>query len=720
MRDRLLVLVLAVTVGVYLTYAFMAPYTLANAPPIPNEVKTQSGTTLFTGDDVVQGKYLFQKYGLMDYGSVEGMGGYFGVDFTAYTLQIAADSIAQSYGIPVTANVTTVPQVAEAMKPTYDRQANIIYVSDRFGAGINASAGYYSTYFGANASEVRLKPDLITNQTQVNQLTSFFAWSGLISLLGYTNGFPYVPGILQPTSNVTLASALQTAVILIAIMPAAAYMFIKLLQYWNEPKAPIPLPPATPAQKTALAGMVLAAVAVGVQGLLGSYAMHLYTDTTLYGFDLSSFLPFNVARALHYTLGVLWIVVTWVAFALFVLPYFGVALSKRKTLGILGLTLFVGAGALLGIWLSYLQYIPAPWWFIFGAQGRDVAVMGTFWLISIGGVLSYLSYLFARAHSRAAEPLKPFAGILAIALGGTATGSFIGALPVVQPFANFSFDEFFRWTFIHSYVEGFWPVIVVTIVATLLVVTGLFPVKLAVAIVGADAALETVAGMLGTAHHFYWGGEPLAWMYIGSVASILEAIPLGFLLVYSLLLLRRSQVQNQLQRTTVVFVAVAGVGGGLGAVGLGAGLVNLPYVNYFLHDLQTTMAHAHASFPLAYGIPSMLMWVVAFFLVGRYSARDLRLAAAGAVIAAVGFYVQVGVTLIPLGAEQLGSVLNNGLWFAKSLYTPLGGAGFWLQPFVQSIVWLRMIGDLVAAVGLGIVALSVIYRGLVRPKPPLQ
>ncbi len=690
----------------------MAPYTFATAPPIPDSVKTEGGMTLFTGDDVVQGKYLFQRYGLMDYGSVEGMGGYFGIDFTSYTLQVAADSIAKGYGLAASNNVTANPQVAEAMKPTYDSQSNTIYVSDAFGGGINSAVAYYSAYLGPNSSEIGLKPNLVTNQTQVAQLTAYFSWSGLVSLLGYTNGFPYVPGLLQPTSNVTFASALQTAVLLLAIMPAAAYLIIKLLQYWHEPKSPIALPAATPAQKTALVGMVVAAAAIGVQGLLGTYVMHLYTDPTLYGMNLTSVLPFNVARALHYTLAVLWIVITWISFALFVLPYFGISLSRRKTLGVLGLAVVVGVGSLLGVWLSYLQYIPAPWWFIFGAQGRDVAVMGTFWLVMISALLAYLSYLFVRAHSKAAEPLRPFAGILAIALGGTSVGSFVGALPLVQPFSNFTFDEFFRWTFIHSYVEGFWPVIVVTIVATLLVVTGLFPVKLAVAIVGADAALEVVSGMLGTAHHFYWGGEPLVWMYLGSAASVLEAIPLGFLLIYSLLLLRKSRALNQLQRTMVVFVGVAGVGGGLGAVGLGAGLLNLPYVNYFLHDLQITMAHAHITFPLAYGIPSMLMWIVPFFLVGRVSARDLRLVSIGAIIAGIGFYIQAIVALIPLGADQMSYLLNNGFWFAKSLYTPLGGAGFWLLSSVQSTIWLRMLGDVTAGVGFGLVALTILYRGM--------
>jgi len=48
----------------------------------------------------------------------------------------------------------------------------------------------------------------------------------------------------------------------------------------------------------------------------------------------------------------------------------------------------------------------------------------------------------------------------------------------------------------------------------------------------------------------------------------------------------------------------------------GAAFINAPALNCFLHDAQSTMAHAHAAFPLAYGVPSILMWVAAFYLSG--------------------------------------------------------------------------------------------------------
>lgn len=147
-------------------------------------------------------------------------------------------------------------------------------------------------------------------------------------------------------------------------------------------------------------------------------------------------------------------------------------MSRRQVLTVLVIGVLVSIGTLLGIWASYLQLIPAPWWFIIGGAqgGRDVTTQGTLWLILITAILGYVSYLWSRASRTAPEPLKPFAKILSIAIAGTAAGAFIGALPIIQPWPDFQVDEYFRWMTIHAFVEGFWPPIVVTVTVVLLVV----------------------------------------------------------------------------------------------------------------------------------------------------------------------------------------------------------------------------------------------------------
>lgn len=251
MQTRWPLIVLASMVAVYLAYALMAPYTLANVPPIPSKVLTESGNVMFTGEDIVQGKYLFQKYGLMDYGSILGMGGYYGIDFTSYTLEIIKESIATSYGT-VNASVldsATISLLKADMQPTYDPKANSITITDRFAQGFNQSILFYQDYFGPQSSRVGLKLNLITDSAEIKQITSFFTWSGLISLMGYTNGFPYIPGIQEPSGNVTYASLLQMTALLLAIMPVAAYVISKLLSHWNEPVLSIQLPKITSGRK---------------------------------------------------------------------------------------------------------------------------------------------------------------------------------------------------------------------------------------------------------------------------------------------------------------------------------------------------------------------------------------------------------------------------------------------------------------------------------------
>jgi nitric oxide reductase subunit B len=65
-------------------------------PPLPAKV-TAAGRTLFTRDDVITGMNVFQRYGLMEYGSIYGHGAYLGPDFTAEYLHITAQSLIRRY-----------------------------------------------------------------------------------------------------------------------------------------------------------------------------------------------------------------------------------------------------------------------------------------------------------------------------------------------------------------------------------------------------------------------------------------------------------------------------------------------------------------------------------------------------------------------------------------------------------------------------------------------
>lgn len=90
--------VLLVGIFGFTVLGFMAARTYQADPPIPERVISESGTPLFSGEDVRSGQEVFLKNGLMQYGSIFGHGAYLGPDFTADYLHRAALDVEEAYG----------------------------------------------------------------------------------------------------------------------------------------------------------------------------------------------------------------------------------------------------------------------------------------------------------------------------------------------------------------------------------------------------------------------------------------------------------------------------------------------------------------------------------------------------------------------------------------------------------------------------------------------
>lgn len=79
---------------IVLVYGTVAVY--QGAPPIPDRVVGPNGATVYTRDDIVAGKAIFQRTDLMDFGSLYGNGAYFGPDFTTDYLDRESSSLHES------------------------------------------------------------------------------------------------------------------------------------------------------------------------------------------------------------------------------------------------------------------------------------------------------------------------------------------------------------------------------------------------------------------------------------------------------------------------------------------------------------------------------------------------------------------------------------------------------------------------------------------------
>ena len=68
-------------------------YTEKDLPPYPGKIVTETGKLLSGKDRIMAGQKVFQKYGLMDLGSVWGHGTYRGPDFTAQDLHLMGETM---------------------------------------------------------------------------------------------------------------------------------------------------------------------------------------------------------------------------------------------------------------------------------------------------------------------------------------------------------------------------------------------------------------------------------------------------------------------------------------------------------------------------------------------------------------------------------------------------------------------------------------------------
>src|SRR5665213_2170282 len=77
---------LAVAIVTFGLLAWATTVTYRTAPPQPDRFSSADGNVLMTATDIAAGKGGFQKADLMDYGSLYGMGSYYGEDYTASIL----------------------------------------------------------------------------------------------------------------------------------------------------------------------------------------------------------------------------------------------------------------------------------------------------------------------------------------------------------------------------------------------------------------------------------------------------------------------------------------------------------------------------------------------------------------------------------------------------------------------------------------------------------
>jgi nitric oxide reductase subunit B len=297
---------------------------------------------------------------------------------------------------------------------------------------------------------------------------------------------------------------------------------------------------------------------------------------------LINVLPFDVTKVIHTNLLVVWVLTGFMGGTYWLVPE-----ESRSELHSVRL-----AYVQLGLWVAMGLTAVIGYLFRWGT-GNKLLEQPLPCKIAI--VICMLIFVYNIGMTiRKSGRFTTTEGVLLLGIASAA----VLYLPALLHYQNYTVAIFYRWWTIHLWVEGVWEMI-----------QGSFLAYLLIRLSGADrevmekwlyviVGLVFMAGILGTAHHYYWVGVPTYWLPLGGFFSALEPLALIGMAVYAYNAMRRSGLAhpNVLALHWTLGSAVFTL--------FGAGLLGLahtwPAVNKWTHGTLITAMHGHAAFYGAY------------------------------------------------------------------------------------------------------------------------
>jgi len=717
-----------------------------SAPPIPTTVISEDGTVLYTGEQVRAGQQAWLSAGGQQLGTVWGHGSYVAPDWSADWLhreavtlrgilaaqRLRAGSASSSHGAPDAAAVDAM--LREEMRHNdYDSATGTLTLSTERAQAVRAVQGHYVALFGSDPalSDLReqyaMRPGVLPNADDRHALSAFFFWSAWAAAadrpgeagVSYTSNWPHEPLVGNTMTGSAAVWSMASIVLLIAGIGA---------MLWFHGSRPLDEPPelprtdpfigaaATPSMRAtrkyfyAVVGLLL--LQIGMGAVTAHYSVE---GEAFFGIPLAQVLPYVVSRTVHTQVGIFWIATAWLATGLYIAPLLSGREPKFQKLGVDVLfwaLIAIVVGSTATGWLGTLQHRGADFSFWIGNQGLEYTSMGRVWQVLLFVGLLFWLLLLGRALWPALRQPSQTRGLIAMVfLSATCIGGFYSTSLMWGQHTHYSMIEYWRWWLVHLWVEGFFEVFATAVVALIFTRLGLVRAESANRAIVAETIVFLFGGILGTLHHLYFTGTPTSVIAVGAVFSALEVVPLALIGLEALQTWRRAQGAAWLQAykwPILCFVAV-GFWNTVGAGVLGFA-INPPAALYYVQGLNMTAAHGHAAL---FGVYGMLgIGLMLFCLRGLY-ARSLhadRLLKPAWWAMNLGLGMMVFMSLLPAGIAQAWASIQHGMWYARSpdvVHSPL----------METLVWLRVPGDIVFAVGALLLALYAL--GLLR-KPAVS
>ena len=747
--------------------------TYEQAPPFPDVFVDSSGEVVMTAEDIIAGKGGFQKADLMDYGSIYGMGSYFGEDYTASALvrlgaltkqglmnsnapppgtktpankSLAITGPAGTPPAPTTAAPSSLSESLIDVAATSEMQKQLqgidltqdkVVLPDPVANAVRQLQAELTTKLSTENLSAGWVPAKSLDPALRKQTADFIIYSAITTVArrpdrvntSWTENWPFEPSVGNtPTTNTFHWTWISFCFTFFA-MGFVLWLYRAYLDHPDDAPMEHGLArylPLTPSQKKCgKYFIVVALVFLASQGAGAIMAHSYYERATFYGIQLNYILPFNFLRSFHLQAPIVWIGLGWIASGLFIAPAIAGG-REAKGQGFLvdllfWVSLFVVAAALLGNYLG-IQGVIDKGWFWFGNQGLSYIQLGRFWQILFFVALLSWSVLMFRAlwpsRDTLVEATRQFWSgrirlehLIWAATINVAVLYIFGMVPLTGIEKSFTITDFWRWWVVHLWVEQSFEFFAVAMSAYLLMSLGLVSRKLAERSVYLELILIFLGGVLGTGHHLYWGGGPSMWVPLGSMFSFIEVLPLVLLILEAI-------SQHRLIKGAATFdygLAYLYILGSafwnfVGAGVFGGGTLNAPLVNYYEHGTFLTLNHAHTSLFGAFGLLALgLIYFCLRYRAGPEAEFDERWGRIAFWCYNVALLMWIFLHFFPIGWPQLDAVYEHGLAWARS------------QAFYDTTLfwqWMRLPGDVVFSAGALLMGWDFLVK--LRTKPKVQ
>lgn len=699
---------------------FIGAEIFRQAPPIPNQVLTTDGKVLIAPEQISDGQNVWQSMGGMEVGSIWGHGSYVAPDWTADYIhreavfildKWAGQESGQSYGaLSKEQQASLKARLQEILrKNTYDPATGNLMIDPIRAEAFEENLAHYTSVFADGRTEYAIQRGAQQDQAKLRQLVSFFFWTAWASTanrpdntISYTSNFPSEPLVGNvPTSSAVVWTGVSV-ILLIASLGAMVWFYAGWHRPTDERDTPDEDPligeRLTPSQKATVKYFLVVSLLFLLQILMGVLTAHYGVEGGgLYGIPLEQYLPYVVTRTWHTQLGIFWIATAWLAAGLFIAPYICGFEPKMQKLGVdilFAALLVVVLGSMAGQWLSVMHYFNSDLWFWFGHQGYEYVDLGRAWQLALFiGLLLWL-FLIARSAVAALRQGTSSRSLVMLYLVTTAAIAFFYAPGLFWGMrSHLTTVEYWRWWVVHLWVEGFFEVFATTVVAFLFARLGVIRPNHAAYAALLSGAIYLSGGIIGTLHHLYFAGTPTVALAFGSVFSALEIVPLVFVGYEALENIRHSKARPWLsQYKWVVYFFVAVAFWNLVGAGVFGFMVNPPIALYYMQGLNTTAVHAHGAL---YGVYGTLGLALLLFCMRAMQPRrpwNTKLLSFAFWAINIGMLMEIFLSLLPIGLLQTYQSVSVGYWSARS-------PEFMQTDVMQTLRWMRMIGDTVFAVG---------------------